>query len=137
MDPWPKRLARLRYAVGMSQAKVAKALGIAPPSVAQWETGRSRPGIDRLPQLATLYNVSLEELCGADFPLVAAERAAERAELDAFYGPDTDLPVPEAFKFAKDADEAALLGFWRGFNKPNQKMLLHFLASGFDTSGTI
>lgn len=66
MDDWASRLKRLRTATRLSQAKVARALGIAPASVAQWEIGRSKPSLDRLPTIAALYGVSLEELCGPD-----------------------------------------------------------------------
>lgn len=66
MDTWPIRLKKLRSVTRLSQAKVARALGIAPASVAQWEIGRSKPSLDRLPLLASLYGVTLEELCGND-----------------------------------------------------------------------
>ena len=79
MEEWNRRLARLRHKTGMSQAKVAKELGIAPASVAQWETGRSRPDISRLPAVARLYNVDIRELCGDDLPLPPAD--PERARL--------------------------------------------------------
>lgn len=79
MENWHQRLARLRNAAGLTQAQVAEYFGIKPPSVAQWEgTGgrTTRPSIDKLPRLAKLYGVSLEEICGNDFSLVAARRAA-------------------------------------------------------------
>jgi transcriptional regulator with XRE-family HTH domain len=68
MESWPDRLKRLRMATKprLSQAAVARHFGIAPPSVAQWEIGRSKPDINKLPRLATLYNVTLETLCGKD-----------------------------------------------------------------------
>ncbi|MFT8335122.1 MAG: helix-turn-helix domain-containing protein [Acetobacter orientalis] len=65
-DDWHTRLKRLRGATRLSQAKVARLLGIAAPSVAQWETGRSKPSLDRLPALAEIYGVTLETLCGHD-----------------------------------------------------------------------
>jgi transcriptional regulator with XRE-family HTH domain len=68
MEAWNDRLRRLRAATGLSQAKVAKALGIAPASVAHWELGRSRPDPDRFSILATLYNTTIAELCGSDLP---------------------------------------------------------------------
>lgn len=70
MDPWPHRLKRLRMATKprLSQAVVARHFGIAPSSVAQWEIGRSKPNINKLPRLAALYNVTLETLCGRDLP---------------------------------------------------------------------
>jgi len=70
MEPLHERLARLRQAAGLTQREVATALGIKSPSVAQWEGGRSRPDIERLPALARLYKVTVEELCGADFPAI-------------------------------------------------------------------
>ncbi|MCP1271235.1 LexA family transcriptional regulator [Acetobacter cerevisiae] len=66
MDDWPARLKKFRASTRLSQAKVGRALGIAAASVAQWEIGRSKPMLDRLPAIAALYNVSLEELCGRD-----------------------------------------------------------------------
>ncbi|EHH68808.1 XRE family transcriptional regulator [Gluconobacter morbifer] len=77
MDDWATRLKRFRTATRLSQAKVARALGIAPASVAQWEIGRSKPSLDRLPAIATLYDVSLEELCGPDLgsPVEALQAA--------------------------------------------------------------
>lgn len=81
MEEWNRRLARLWNKTGMSQAKVAKELGIAPASVAQWETGRSRPDISRLSAVARLYNVDIRELCGDDLPLPPAD--PERAKLAA------------------------------------------------------
>ena len=70
MEPLHERLARLRQAARLTQRGVAQALGIKSPSVAQWESGRSRPDLDRLPALARLYKVTAEELCGTDFPAI-------------------------------------------------------------------
>lgn len=72
MESWPDRLKRLRNATKprLSQAKVAHAFGIAPSSVAQWELGRGKPSIDKLPRLAQLYGTTLRELCGDDLPFV-------------------------------------------------------------------
>jgi len=70
MESLNERLARLRQATGLTQREVARALGIKSPSVAQWESGRSRPDLERLPALARLYKVTIEELCGTDFPAV-------------------------------------------------------------------
>ncbi len=70
MESLNDRLARLRQATGLTQREVARALGIKSPSVAQWESGRSRPDLERLPALARLYKVTIEELCGPDFPAV-------------------------------------------------------------------
>lgn len=79
MEDWPTRLRRLRNATRLSQVKVAKVLGISGPSIAQWEIGRSKPSLDRLPLLAELYGVTLEELCGTD---LGDPQSARRAALE-------------------------------------------------------
>ncbi|MFT9398491.1 LexA family transcriptional regulator [Acetobacter sp.] len=79
-EDWPTRLKRLRNATRLSQAKVAKQLGIAAPSIAQWESGRSKPSLDRLPTLSEIYGVSLETLCGHD---LGSPTEAIRAASDA------------------------------------------------------
>lgn len=80
MESWSDRLRRLRAATRLSQVAVGKHLGIAGPSVAQWEIGRSKPSLDRLPALAALYGVSLDELCGSDLGAPEAARAAAEVE---------------------------------------------------------
>jgi transcriptional regulator with XRE-family HTH domain len=82
MESLNERLARLRQATGLTQREVARALGIKSPSVAQWESGRSRPDLERLPALARLYKVTIEELCGPDFP--AAQQQGRLDLLEAY-----------------------------------------------------
>lgn len=82
MEAWNDRLRRIRNATRprLSQVKVAKAFGIAPASVAQWELGRSRPAIDKLARLARLYGVSLEDLAGHDLSVNGVGASLEAAE---------------------------------------------------------
>ena len=59
-------LAQLRVAAGLSQTQLAERLGsISEPGVHRWETGRTRPSVDILPQLATTLGVSIEALVHA------------------------------------------------------------------------
>jgi len=39
----PQEIKSLRHALGRSQAELAKIIGASEPSVARWETGKSRP----------------------------------------------------------------------------------------------
>lgn len=89
MEDWSARLKKFRASTRLSQAKVGRALGIAAASVAQWEIGRSKPMLDRLPAIAALYDVSLEELCGQDLgsPQEALKAAKSQDR------PVTKLPV--------------------------------------------
>ncbi|GIL02561.1 MAG: transcriptional regulator [Alphaproteobacteria bacterium] len=52
------RLWRAREAVGLSEAALAKALGIRPETLRAWESDRSEPRANRLVTIAGLLNVS-------------------------------------------------------------------------------
>ena len=56
------RLRNARHAAGLSQRAAARHLGIAAASLAQWEIGRTRPDLDRLPSIAALYLIPLTDL---------------------------------------------------------------------------
>lgn len=53
-------LLKGRRDAGLTQAKVAKALGVTPQAVSQWERGEAVPEIDKLGRLAKLYRISLD-----------------------------------------------------------------------------
>ncbi|MBQ8209294.1 MAG: helix-turn-helix transcriptional regulator [Clostridia bacterium] len=57
-------LAELRKRNGFSQEALAEKLGISRQAVSKWERGESAPDTDTLIELASLYNVSLDELIG-------------------------------------------------------------------------
>lgn len=59
-----QRLARLRKAATLTQQDVATAFKLSVQAVSGWERGAALPGIHRLPQLAALYNQTLEGLIG-------------------------------------------------------------------------
>jgi phage repressor protein C with HTH and peptisase S24 domain len=50
----------------MSQRQVAASVGVRPATVSQWETGREKPGRERLLALSRTYNVTVEELVGVE-----------------------------------------------------------------------
>lgn len=49
---------------GMTQDDLAEYIGVSKASVSKWETGQSYPDITFLPQLATFFNISIDELMG-------------------------------------------------------------------------
>lgn len=55
-------LIQLRKQKGYSQEELAYQLGISRQSVSKWESGMSTPELDRLIEIADLYEVSLDEL---------------------------------------------------------------------------
>lgn len=58
------RLRECREAAKLSQKFVAITLGVAPPSVSNWETGKTRPTRENLVRMADLYGVSVDYLLG-------------------------------------------------------------------------
>ena len=62
----------LRTNAQMSQAELAKKLGISDKAVSKWETGKSKPHIEMLKKLANIFSVSIEELL--DIPTKISEK---------------------------------------------------------------
>jgi transcriptional regulator with XRE-family HTH domain len=54
------KLARVR--LGITQSQVAEALGVENPTVSRIETGAQLPAIDRLDEIARLFNMPLSML---------------------------------------------------------------------------
>ncbi len=57
-----QKLADMRRRAGLTQDAVAEHLGISPQAVSKWENDISCPDITFLPEIATLYNTSVDEL---------------------------------------------------------------------------
>ena len=98
------RLKEARLATGMSQKDVADALHLAPPSVSNWENGKTNPSQENLKALAELYHVSIDYLLGRDRKPASTIRivgpsAAEINELmqKAAILPDLQYQMAESF----------------------------------------
>lgn len=61
-----QRFKGLRLKAGLTQAEVAERLDLTNRAVGAWESGRSRPRLDKLQQLADLFGVTVAELMGED-----------------------------------------------------------------------
>ena len=49
---------------GLTQDELASYIGVSKAAVSKWEIGQSYPDITFLPQLATFFNISIDELMG-------------------------------------------------------------------------
>lgn len=47
---------------GLSQEEIAEAIGVTQGAVHQWESGKSKPTIDNLKKIATLFNCKVDDL---------------------------------------------------------------------------
>ena len=55
-------LKELRAQNGLTQGKLAKAAGVSPGNVGDWESGKSKPGYNALASLARIFDVSADYL---------------------------------------------------------------------------
>lgn len=62
------RVRSLRDRSGLTQAELAEKLGLTNRAVGAWESGRSRPRLDKMQQLADLFGVTVSELMGEEVP---------------------------------------------------------------------
>ncbi len=59
-----RTIVNKRREKGWTQEALASHIGVSKASVSKWETGQSYPDITFLPQLASFFNISLDELMG-------------------------------------------------------------------------
>jgi transcriptional regulator with XRE-family HTH domain len=59
-----QNIKRLRKKAGMTQPELAEKLRITPKVVSDYETTKANPPTDRLPVIATFFNISVDELIG-------------------------------------------------------------------------
>ena len=57
-----KTLVLKRKEKGITQEELAAYIGVSKASVSKWETGQSYPDITFLPQLASYFNITVDEL---------------------------------------------------------------------------
>ena len=90
MSGFSERLSALRRGAGMTQAELAKKLGISKSSVSMYECGNREPEFDLLEKMADLLqvdmNVLLEPLVNNDPELTAyLEALRDRPEMRALF----------------------------------------------------
>jgi transcriptional regulator with XRE-family HTH domain len=74
------RVAAARDAVGLSQAQLARRIGVKTQTIAAWESDRSEPRANRLQMLAALLNVSMVWLMTGEGDGVASPEEPEPSE---------------------------------------------------------
>lgn len=64
ISPRANNIRAARIAAGFSQKQVALEVGVAPPTVSQWESGVKNPAGRNLQMMANLFGVSVDYLIG-------------------------------------------------------------------------
>lgn len=100
-----QRVKKLRDAAGLTQEELADVLEVSRPAVGAWESGRSRPRLDKMQQLANYFSVTVAELMGESasslmvpkpsdsitLPVMVAGHAGEFTEE---FDPDEIVEIP-------------------------------------------
>lgn len=89
-----------RQQAGLSQKAAALSLHVKPPSISDWENGKTNPTIDNLIKMAQLYQVTIDQLLGVTKMIGCMEN------------------------FPSMADEKRLMDIYRQLNSEGQQMLI-------------
>ena len=89
-----ENIVQMRKQKGVTQDEVASFLGVTKASVSKWENGQNMPDIMLLPQLATYFEVTVDELLGYEPQLSKEQIQKIYGELAANFA---KMPFEEAF----------------------------------------
>ncbi|MBR5682436.1 MAG: helix-turn-helix transcriptional regulator [Ruminococcus sp.] len=76
------KIIELRKKAGMSQEELAEKLGVSRQSISKWEGAQSTPDLNRILQLAEIFNVSTDTLLKDSIELTEAPAAAAEAAVE-------------------------------------------------------
>ena len=102
-----ERLIKTRKEKGMTQAELAKRLGVSRSTVAMWETDGSQPDNEMLIKIANALGVSIDYLLGRETPSDDRFEGMDAQEILEFLANSPDGRV--LFSLAKDASREDLL----------------------------
>lgn len=81
MEKVGHKISVLRKNHNMTQMELADQMGISFQAVSNWERGNSMPDVPKLPELAEIFDVTIDELLGEDSRAV---KSAINGEIDVF-----------------------------------------------------
>lgn len=110
----------LRESRMITQSELADVLYVTPQSVSRWENGMAYPDIEKLPDIARYFGVTIDELIGSSAPRVVVlfDRVCElRADLRKEYSTDTLKKLCDAIKKLIDEGDENFIGEYFVHNK--------------------
>ena len=115
-----KRIVSNRKRVGLTQDKLAEALGITAQAVSKWENDQSCPDISMLPALASIFGISVDALLGLEEP--KNEKAADAEILE--------ITIPGAAEDNPTTGKSHWEFRWDGGRKPRVWFAVWVLVMG-------
>jgi len=74
-----ENLKRIRKENNLSQEQLAEELGVSRQSVSKWESGVSYPEMDKVLQIAKMFNLNIDDLLNQDIKEVNSEKQSKLA----------------------------------------------------------
>ena len=90
-------IARLRREQNLTQMALADLMGVSFQAVSNWERGQSMPDVSKLPELADIFSVSVDELLGRQAPPIVTHAMSDNLEE---YLQSVPVSLPEAVQVA-------------------------------------
>jgi len=111
-----KFIASMRKEQGMTQEQLGARLGVTNKTISRWETGKYMPDIDKLRELSTVLNVSINELLAGE-RIEDASSFIKKADenLIAILSKDSSFGLQDRIAFFKGKwikDHRVLIAFW-------------------------
>lgn len=108
-----ENIVRFRREKKITQSKLAEFIGVTKASVSKWETGQSFPDLLVIPQLATYFGVTIDELMGYE-PTLSTKQIKElhKSLTEEFTIKPFDEVMERTRKLAKDYYSCYLLLFF-------------------------
>ena len=76
-----ENIKKMRHSYHLTQQELAELVGVSKSSVSKWESGQTYPDLFLLPELATIFRMTLDELLGYEPQLSLKQIRAYYAEL--------------------------------------------------------
>ena len=90
-------IVRLRREQNLTQMALADLMGVSFQAVSNWERGQSMPDVSKLPELADIFSVSVDELLGRQPPPIVTHAMKDDLEE---YLQSAPVSLPEAVQVA-------------------------------------
>lgn len=115
--PRPNRIRHARRLAGMTQARLADAIGVGASAVAQWELPNgTSPTAEHMERIATM--------CGVSFEWLATGRGLAVSGVE-------ETPAVEAFQLAADEFEDRLLIAFRRIGRRKREAFVRWMEEFF------
>ena len=114
-----KNIVRYRKEAKLTQAELAKKIGISSPTLSSWEQGKSIPDIDKLYELSVVLGVDLVTISGFTLSEPVPELSSFQSEAT-----ETDAELSNPLK----PDEQQLVTDYRSFNDEGKEKVREYVA---------